>query len=339
MTMKKILNDPENYVPEMLEGILAAHPNRLKKVGDEIHSIVRADAPVEGKVGIVTGGGSGHLPVFLGYVGPGLLDGCAVGDVFASPNIDQMYLCTKAVDGGAGVLHLFGNYGGDVMNFASAADQADMEDGIEVETVLVADDVASAPPEKADKRRGVAGLVFAYKIAGARADEMASLAEVKAAAEHCLENTRSMGVAMTPCTVPQVGEPTFEIGEGEMEIGMGIHGEQGIKRTDLQTADEIVDQLAERIMDDIDLAGSEVSVIVNSLGATPLEELYIMYRHLLEIFGKNDITVYRPYIGRFATSMEMTGASLTVMKLDDDLKKWLDAPASSPFFDNNRFME
>ncbi|MDX2141075.1 MAG: dihydroxyacetone kinase subunit DhaK [Chloroflexota bacterium] len=335
--MKKILNNPENYVPEMLTGILAAHPHRLKAAGGDPHCIVRADAPVQGKVGIVTGGGSGHLPVFLGYVGSGMIDGCAVGDVFASPTIDQMYITTKAVHGGAGVLHLFGNYGGDVMNFAGAKDQAEMEDSIEVATVLVADDVASAPPERADKRRGVAGMIYAFKIAGARADEMASLAEVTAAAEHALANTRSMGMAMTPCIVPQVGKPTFTIGEDEMEIGMGIHGEQGIRRGKLETADEIIAELINPIMADMPLAGSEVSIMLNSLGATPLEELYIMYRKLVEIFNANNVRVHRPYIGRFATSMEMTGASLTVMKLDDELKRLLDKPASSPFFDNGQY--
>jgi dihydroxyacetone kinase-like protein len=318
--------------------LLAAHPNRLKAAAGDVHCIVRADAPKQGKVGIVTGGGSGHLPVFLGYVGPGLLDGCAVGDVFASPTIDQMYETTKAVSGGAGVLHLFGNYGGDVMNFAAAADQASMEDDIEVATVLVADDVASAPPERGDRRRGVAGMIYAFKIAGARAEEMASLADVKAAAEKALANTRSMGVALSPCTVPQIGKPTFTLGEDEMEIGMGIHGEPGTRRGKLQTADEITDQLVETILKDIDLTGSEVTVMLNSLGATPLEELYIMYRRLLEVFKAHNITVYRPYIGRFATSMEMAGASITIMKLDDELKRLLDAPASSPFFEHAQFV-
>lgn len=336
--MKKILNNPEHYVPEMLEGLLAAHPHRLKAAAGDLHCIVRADAPKAGKVGIVTGGGSGHLPVFLGYVGPGLLDGCAVGDVFASPTIDQMYEVTKAVHGGAGVLHLFGNYGGDVMNFAAAADQASMEDDIQVETVLVADDVASAPPERAARRRGVAGMIYAFKIAGARAEEMASLAEVKAAAEHALANTRSMGVALSPCTVPQIGKPTFTLAENEMEIGMGIHGEQGTARVNLQTADEITEQLADAILKDIDLSNSQVTVMVNSLGSTPLEELYIMYRHLLKVFGQHGIDVYRPYIGRFATSMEMAGASFTVMKLDDELKRLLDAPASSPFFEHAQYV-
>ncbi|MGQ9887314.1 MAG: dihydroxyacetone kinase subunit DhaK [Aggregatilineales bacterium] len=336
--MKKILNDPERYVPELLEGLLAAHPQRLKSVADDAHCIVRADAPIAGKVGIVTGGGSGHLPVFLGYVGRGLCDGVAVGDVFASPTSDQMYAVTKAVSGGAGVLHLFGNYTGDVLNFAAAADQAAVEDDIEVATVLVADDVASAPPERADKRRGVAGMVYAFKIAGARAEEMASLAEVKAAAEHALANTRSMGVALSPCVVPQVGKPTFTLGEDEMEIGMGIHGEAGTARGKLQTADQITDSLLEAIMADIDLRGAEVTVMLNSLGATPLEELYIMYRRALQVFTANDVRVYRPYIGRFATSMEMAGASITVMKLDAELKSLLDAPASSPFFDHGQYV-
>jgi phosphoenolpyruvate---glycerone phosphotransferase subunit DhaK len=336
--MKKILNNPENYVPEMLEGLLAAHPNRLKKAGDELYGIVRVDAPVDGKVGIVTGGGSGHLPVFLGYVGKGLLDGCAVGDVFASPTVDQMAATTRAVHGGAGVLHLFGNYGGDVMNFAAAADEVDMEDDIRVATVLVADDVASAPPDKADKRRGVAGMIYAFKIAGAAAEEMKSLDEVKAAAEHALANTRSMGVALGPCIVPQVGKPTFEIGDDEMEIGMGIHGEQGIERSKLKSADEISEALLQPILEDMDLGGSEVSMMLNSLGATPLEELYIMYRKLHGLLAAQNITVYRPYIGRLATSMEMMGASLTIMKLDDELKRLLDAPASSPFFDQAQYM-
>ena len=336
--MKKILNDPERYVPELLEGLLAAHPQRLKAVGGDVQCIVRADAPTPGKVGIVTGGGSGHLPVFLGYVGPGLCDGVAVGDVFASPTSEQMYAVTKAVSGGVGVLHLFGNYGGDVLNFAAAADEAGMADDIEVATVLVADDVASAPPERANRRRGVAGMIYAFKIAGARAEEMAALEQVRAAAEHALANTRSMGVALSPCIVPQVGRPTFTLGENEMEIGMGIHGEAGTTRGPLASADHITDALLDAIMGDIDLDGSEVSIMLNSLGATPLEELYIMYRRVLQVFRDRRVSVYRPYIGRFATSMEMAGASITVLKLDADLKRLLDAPASSPFFDHHQYL-
>jgi dihydroxyacetone kinase-like protein len=335
--MKKILNHPENYVPDLLAGLLAAHPHRLKAVEGDNHCIVRADSPKQGKVGIVTGGGSGHLPVFLGYVGSGLLDGCAVGDVFASPTADQMAAVTRGVHGGAGVLHLFGNYGGDVMNFATAADIVSMEDDIEVATVLVADDVASAPPERAERRRGVAGMIYAFKIAGARAEEGGTLAEVKAAAEHALANTRSMGVALSPCILPQIGKPTFTLGDDEMEIGMGIHGEPGTARGTLESADAITTTLVERIMGDIDLHGSEVTVMLNSLGATPLEELYIMYSRVLSLFNANGVRVYRPYIGRFATSMEMAGASITVMKLDAELKRLLNQPASSPFFENAQY--
>ncbi|PJF26700.1 MAG: dihydroxyacetone kinase, partial [Phototrophicales bacterium] len=213
-----------------------------------------------------------------------------------------------------------------------------MEDDIEVATVLVADDVASAPPERADRRRGVAGMVYAFKIAGARAEQGGTLAEVKAAAEHALANTRSMGVALSPCILPQIGKPTFTLGEDEMEIGMGIHGEPGTARGKLESADAITDALLDRIMADIDLSGAEVTVMLNSLGATPLEELYIMYNRVLSRFKAAGVTVYRPYIGRFATSMEMAGASITVMKLDETLKALLDAPASSPFFDNGQYL-
>lgn len=335
--MKKLLNNPEQYVPEMLEGLLAAHPGRLKTVGGDLHCIVRADAPLAGKVGIVTGGGSGHLPVFLGYVGRGLCDGVAIGDVFASPTSGQMLAVTQAVDGGAGVLHLFGNYGGDVMNFGLAADEAAMEADIQVETVLVADDVASAPPEKADRRRGVAGMIYAFKIAGAKAEERGSLTEVRAAAQDALANTRSMGVALSPCIVPQVGKPTFTLADDEMEIGMGIHGEPGTARGKLQSADAVTEALLDYILGDIDLRNSEVSVMLNSLGATPLEELYIIYRRLLAVFKSHNISAYRPYIGRFATSMEMAGASITILKLDHERKRLLDAPASSPFFEQAQY--
>ncbi len=231
--MKKIINQPANFVPEMLEGLLKAHPDQLA-YEEELQCIVRADAPLQGKVALATGGGSGHLPVFLGYVGRGLLDGCAVGDVFNSPSADQMLTVTKRIDGGKGVVYIYGNYSGDVMNFDMAAEMADMED-IEVRTVLVRDDVASAPPEEAARRRGVAGMIFAFKCAGARADKGGSLDEVVAAAEKALANTRSMGVALSPCTVPMAGRPTFTIGEDEMEIGIGIHGEPGRQRMKVKT--------------------------------------------------------------------------------------------------------
>jgi phosphoenolpyruvate---glycerone phosphotransferase subunit DhaK len=329
--MKKIINRPADFVDDMLQGIIYAHPEALRFAGDK-RAIVRADAPVKGKVGIATGGGSGHLPVFLGYVGKGLLDGCAVGNVFSSPTANQMLAVTKAVSGGAGVLYLYGNYTGDVMNFDMAAEMADMED-IKVETVLVADDVASAPPDRLATRRGVAGLFFAYKIAGARAAEMADLAAVKQAAEKALANTRSMGVALSPCTVPEAGRPTFTIADDEMEIGMGIHGEPGVRRGKLETADQIAVTLTNAVLKDLPFkSGDKVAVLVNGLGATPKEELYIVYRKVWEMLRDAGISVHRPYIGEYATSMEMAGCSVSLLKLDDELTRLLDAAAESPFF-------
>jgi phosphoenolpyruvate---glycerone phosphotransferase subunit DhaK len=330
--MKKIINVPAEFVDEMLEGLLRAHPDQLKVAGDEKRGIVRADAPVRGKVAIATGGGSGHLPVFVGYVGKGLADGCAIGNVFSSPTANQMLAVTKAIHSGAGVLYLYGNYQGDVLNFDMAAEMADLDD-IKVETVLVSDDVASAPPDRWQTRRGVAGLFFAYKIAGARAEERADLAGVKASTEKAIANTRSMGVALSPCTIPEAGRPTFTIGDDEMEIGMGIHGEPGVKRGKLETADEIATTLTRAIIGDLPFkAGDEVAVLVNSLGATPREELYIIYRKAWEILRDAGIAVYRPYIGEYATSLEMAGLSITLLKLDDELKRLLDARAESPFF-------
>jgi len=329
--VKKIINDPFAFVDEMLEGILLAHPDMLRLVGADKRAVVRSDAPVQGKVGIATGGGSGHLPVFMGYVGKGLVDGCSIGNVFSSPTVEQMLAATQAIDGGAGVLYLFGNYSGDVMNFGMAAEMAEAE-GIKIETVLAADDVASAPQGQEHRRRGVAGIFYAYKLAGAKAETMAPLSEVKRIAEKAVAMTRSMGVALSPCTVPAAGKPTFTIGENEMEIGMGIHGEPGVRRGKLEPADRIVDMLMEAILADIALAkGDEVSVLVNGLGATPKEELYVMYRRVHQILSGHGIQVYRPYLGEYATSMEMAGASVSLCKLDAELKPLLDAPARAPF--------
>jgi dihydroxyacetone kinase-like protein len=329
--MKKMINKPEDFVSEMLDGLLKAHPDQLS-YAEDIQTIVRADAPVEGKVGLATGGGSGHLPVFLGYVGKGMLDGCAVGDVFQSPSADQMLAVTRRINGGKGVVYIYGNYGGDVMNFDMAAEMADMED-IPVRTVLVKDDVASASPADADRRRGVAGMVFAFKVAGAKADRGGSLAEVADIAQKALTNVRTMGVALSPCTVPRAGKPTFTIADDEMEIGMGIHGEPGMKREKLQTADQIATRMTTAILDDMKPStGDRLAVMVNSLGATPPEELYILYRRAHEILDAKGLTVHRAYIGEFATSMEMAGASFTFFRLDDELADLLDAPAHTPFF-------
>ncbi|GLC31825.1 dihydroxyacetone kinase subunit DhaK [Clostridium omnivorum] len=334
--MKKLINKPEDFARETIEGIIAAHSDSLKMVNDNFRCIVRADEKKPGKVAIATGGGSGHLPTFLGYVGYGLADGVTVGNVFASPSAECMYEVDKAIDNGAGVLHLYGNYGGDIMNFGMAKDMAEMDD-IEVEEVLVTDDVASAPKGKEANRRGVAGLFYAYKIAGASAEKMHNLQEVKRLAQKAVDNTRTMGVALTPCIVPEVGKATFSIGENEMEIGMGIHGEPGIKRSELKPVDEVVEVMLNKILEDMTFEkGCSVSILVNGLGATPKEELYIAYKKAHSILEENGIKVYRPYIGEFATSLEMAGMSITLLKLDSELKELLDCNAYSPFFQQFR---
>lgn len=330
--MRKILNAPTSFIPEMLEGILAAHPDRLAMAAEDPFALVRADAPVAGKVAIATGGGSGHLPLFLGYVGDGLLDGVAVGDVFASPSAEQMLEVTTRIHSGAGVLYLYGNYGGDVLNFDLAADLAAAE-GIRVETILGADDVASAPKGEEERRRGIAGIFFLYKIAGAAAAAGRDLDAVVEVTRKAAAHTRTMGVALSPCTLPAVGKPTFELDEGDMEIGMGIHGEPGIRRGALETADEITDDLLDAIVADLDLVrGDRTSVLMNGLGATPQEELYVMFRRVAQRFGELGIDVHRTYVGEFATSLEMAGASISVLRLDDELTELLDRPADTPFF-------
>ncbi len=329
--MKKLINDPFKVVEETISGILKAHPDHLRRAKDSERALVRADAPVKNKVAICTGGGSGHIPVFLGYVGPGLCDGVAIGNVFSSPSSDAMLAATKEVSAGAGVLYLFGNYQGDKMNFEMAAEMAEVE-GIKVQTCIAKDDVASAPRTELNRRRGVAGIFFAYKIAGAKAAAMANLDEVKAVTDRAIENTCPRGVALTPCTIPAAGKPTFTIADDEMEIGMGIHGEPGIERAKLKPADEITTIMAEKIINDLPFkSGDEVAVLVNGLGATPPEELYILYNKAYDIIRSHGIKIYKNYIGEYATSMEMAGASLSLLKLDPELKQLLDAPAFSPF--------
>ncbi len=328
--MQKILNDPEPFVDEMLDGILAAHPDQLRRPSPR--AIVRADAPVTGKVGIATGGGSGHLPVFMGYVGRGLIDGAAIGNVFASPSSDDMLEVTRAISAGKGVLYLYGNYGGDRLNFDLAAELA-VDEGIEVRTILGADDVASAPADRASTRRGIAGIFFLYKVAGAAAAGGASLDEVVAVTQRAAAGTRTMGVALSPCTIPAAGKPTFELPPGQMEIGMGIHGEPGVRRGPLASADSIAKELTATILADLPYRrGDEVGVLVNGLGATPREELYILYRSVARILGDEGIGVRRVWVGEYATSLEMAGASLTLIRLDDELRSLLDAPAETPFF-------
>ena len=330
--MKKILNDPFNYVDEMLDGLCSAHPELYRQAGEGGRLIARAEKMTQGKVGIVSGGGSGHLPVFTGYVGKGLLDACAIGDVFASPSVDQMADAMREANGGAGILKLYGNYGGDVMNFDMAGEMLEMED-ISSTTVLLADDVASAPIDEKEKRRGVAGMVYAFKIAGAAAEEMRNLEDVTRIAQKTADACHSVGAALTPCTVPQAGKPTFEISEDEMEMGMGIHGEPGVWRGKIKTADDIANEMVDMLVSDMKLSSnSRVSVMVNSLGATPPEELYILYRILKKRLVDLGVEIVMPLVGRYATSMEMSGVSFTFCELDSELETLLQAPADCAFW-------
>lgn len=328
--MKKVLNAPSAYVDETLAGLCAAYPSSYKLASARV--VARASGPVPGKVGIVTGGGSGHLPVFLGYVGDGLLDACAVGNVFAGPRVADCMSAFQAADGGAGLLALYGNYGGDRMNFEMAIEEL-ASDTFKCNSVRVADDVASAPVAERHKRRGVAGMVFAFKIAGACAAAGGSLAEVTAAAQKAADACRTIGVALTPCTVPESGRASFEIAATEIEFGMGIHGEPGIWRGPLKSADALTDEMLDLLLPELNLAkGSSTAVLVNSLGATPHEELFIVYRRIAAVLAGRRVRIVMPLIGRYATSMEMTGMSLTLMPLDGELERLLQAPADCPFW-------
>ena len=331
--MKKILNQPGDYVDETLDGMCAAYPDAYRRAGEGGRVIARAAPAFEGKVGVVSGGGSGHLPLFTGYVGAGLLDACAIGNVFAGPAIGDCIDAMRAADHGAGVLRLYGNYGGDRMNFDMAGELTEL-DGMRSTTVLVADDVASASREERAKRRGVAGVVYAYKIAGAKAEHQgASLEDVTRVARHAVDGCASIGVALTSCIVPEAGKPSFTIGDNEIEMGMGIHGEPGIWRGELKSADALAAEMLERVSTDLGIgAGERVSVMVNSLGATPYEELFILYRAVSRKLAAKGISIVAPKIGRYATSMEMTGASLTLQRLDGELEALLRAPANCPFW-------
>ncbi len=330
--MKKLLNDPARFVDEMLDGLCMAHPETYRRTSVGARCIVRADAPVKGKVAIVSGGGSGHLPIFTGYVGRGLLDGCAIGDVFSSPSVDQMAETMRSVDGGAGILCLYGNYGGDVMNFDMACEMLEVED-IPSATVLLTDDVASAKPEEREKRRGVAGMVYAFKIAGAAAERKLDLPEVSRIAQKAADACRSIGAALTPCTVPMAGKPTFTIGDDEMEMGMGIHGEPGVWRGPIKRADAVATEMLDKLLADMPLgSGDRISILVNSLGATPPEELYVLYRCVAARLAGIKVEVVMPLIGRYATSMEMAGVSFTLCKLDEELEALLKAPADCAFW-------
>jgi dihydroxyacetone kinase-like protein len=328
--VKKIINQAEQVVEEMLQGVTLAHPQYLKRV-EGFNVLVRANAPTA-KVALVSGGGSGHEPSHGGFVGRGMLDGAVAGAVFTSPTPDQVFEAVKAVNGGKGVLLVIKNYTGDILNFEMAAELAAAE-GIEVEKVVVNDDVAVENSTWTSGRRGIAGTVFVHKIAGAKAEAGGSLAEVKQVAEKVIANVRSMGMALAPCTVPAAGKPSFTLGENEMEIGMGIHGEPGTHREAIRSADEIATHLLDKILSDMPIdAGQEVAVMVNGLGGTPVMELYIVNRKVSEILQGSGAKVVKTFVGNYMTSLEMAGFSITVLKLDGELKSLLLAPADTPAF-------
>src|SRR6056297_2139861 len=327
--MKKLINDPDDVVDEMLDGMVAAYPEQVRRLPDT-QVLVRADAPVDGKVGIVSGGGSGHEPTHAGYLGEGMLDGAAAGEVFTSPTADQLQEMIQACDGGAGVLCVVKNYEGDVMNFDTAAELAEME-GVEVEQVVVNDDVAVEDSLYTSGRRGVCGTILVHKAAGAKAHQGGGLGEVKAVAEKVIDNVGTMGMALTSCVTPEKGEPTFDLGDEEMELGIGIHGEPGTERTEMMSADDITDALTEAVLDDLDLdAGQEVLTIVNGMGGTPQMELFVVNRRLQELLGDHDVETWDAWVGDYMTSLDMAGASITVCAVDDELKELLGAPADTP---------
>ena len=325
--MKKIINNPTDVVSEALMGMQAAYPDKLVYT-PKMEVISRKEKKTD-KVAVISGGGAGHEPLHAGFVGKGMLDAAISGNVFSSPSPDRIGSAIEQVSCGKGVLMVIKNYSGDIMNFGLSADLAEMDD-IEVAQVIVKDDVAVPDREEGTGRRGIAGTVFVHKIAGAKAEQGASLAEVKAAAEKAVRNIRTMGVAMTPCILPAVGKPGFQIADDEIEIGMGIHGEQGVETTKIKSAKEIAEILVGRILDDYAYSGSEVAVLVNGLGGTPLMELYILNLEVQKILEEKGIKAYRTFVGNYCTSIDMTGASVTLMKLDDELKELLDAPCDTP---------
>jgi dihydroxyacetone kinase-like protein len=327
--MKKLINSPENVVIEALQGMEAAHPDILK-VHYDPNFITRADAPVKNKVALISGGGSGHEPMHGGFVGRGMLDAACPGAVFTSPTPDQMHAATKAVAGEKGALHIVKNYTGDVMNFDLAAEMV-RADGIPVESVIINDDVAVEDSTWTAGRRGVGATVLAEKLCGAAAEAGQSLAEVSALCKRVNSQARSMGMALTSCTVPHIGKPTFDLPSDEMEVGVGIHGEPGRRRAKFLPADEIVALLMEPILSDLPFeSGSDVLLFVNGLGGTPLVELYIVYRKAAELAKKAGLNVTRNLVGPYITSLEMAGTAITLLKLDSELTKLWDAPVLTP---------
>ncbi len=324
--MKKLINDVESVEEQMILGLVKSAPHKLRKL-DEGNIVVRAQKK-EGKVALASGGGSGHEPAHGGFVGEGMLDCAVAGPVFTSPTPDKILAGIQAVDAGKGVLCIVKNYSGDIMNFEMAVDMAG-DEGIEADYVVVNDDVAVKDSLYTTGRRGVAGTVLVHKIAGAKAEQGASLPEVKAVAEKVIANVRTMGMALSPCTVPASGKPGFELDADEVEIGIGIHGEPGTDREKLSTADETAKKLLDRILADLDFQGQEVVVLVNGMGATPLMELYIINNFVQDYLKEQGVEVYDTMVGNFMTSIEMAGFSLTLLRLDDEMKALYDAKADT----------
>lgn len=326
--MQRIVNNPDLVVEEMLEGFVQAHPD-IVAATDNPRVLRYVNAPVEGKVGIVTGGGSGHKPAFIGYIGKNLCDAVAVGEVFSSPTAQSFYDAIRAADSGKGVAILYGNYAGDNMNVKMAMAEAE-DDDIVVKRVVANDDVPSASREEREKRRGVAGEVLMWKAAGGKASLGGSLDEVIAVAQKAIDNTRSVGIGLAPCTIPAVGKPNFTVEPGKMEVGIGHHGEPGIRVAELRSADEMADLSLDIVLPDLPFSsGDEVAVLVSGLGATPVMELYIYYNRVARVLGEKGIRIRRPYVGNYFTSLEMMGVTLTIMKLDDELKQLIDLDAYS----------
>lgn len=326
--MQRMFNDPNNVVEDMLKGFVKCHKGLVAATGNP-RVLKYKEAPVAGKVGIVTGGGSGHKPAFIGYIGQNMVDAVAVGEIFSSPTAKAFYDAFKEADAGKGIACLYGNYAGDNMNVKMAMDLAE-EDGIAVKKVVANDDVPSAPKTQRENRRGVAGEVLMWKIGGAKAALGGSLDEVIAAAQKAIDHTRSIGIGFTPCTIPAVGKPNFTIEPGKMELGIGHHGEPGIDVTDLKSADEMAEMCLDTILPDLPFEqGDEVVVLVSGLGATPVMELYIFFNRVADLLKEKEITIYRSYVGNYFTSLEMMGVTLTVMKLDAELKELIDLDADS----------
>ncbi|MFK5706464.1 MULTISPECIES: dihydroxyacetone kinase subunit DhaK [Lysinibacillus] len=330
--MKKLMNDPANVVDEMIEGYVKAFPNYVQQLAENKRALVAVREESQ-KVGVLIGGGSGHEPAFMGYVGYGMADGVAVGNIFASPSPDPIVEVTKKINNGQGVVYIYGNYAGDLMNFGMAAELADLEEDITVECVIVTDDVASAPKEEQHKRRGIAGEFFVTKAAGAASEKGYSLEEVVRVANKMNDVTRTMGVGLSPCSLPQTGQPSFELEADEMEIGLGHHGEPGIEKGKLQTADEVVDRLVDAILEDMPIeSGNKVAVLVNGLGSTTNMELYILFRRVEQILTAKNIHIHRSFVGNYSTSLEMGGASISIAQLDDELMEVIDFAADCPMY-------